>query len=74
MILLLFPSRFSGNGYIWAMLLAYVAAKITEFFDRPLYEWLHGFSGHSLKHLLAAAGGFIFLAALLRRVPSNRQD
>ena len=62
----------SANGYIWGMLAVYVAAKLTEFLDAPIYGALGGFSGHSIKHLLTAAGVVILAAALLRRRPLGR--
>jgi hypothetical protein len=74
MILLMFESRFSDNRYYWAMLGCYAFAKVTEAMDQQIFELLGQFSGHSLKHLLAALGGAIFCRALVKRVPSNRQD
>ncbi len=59
----------SANGYIWGMLVAYAAAKITEVLDAPIYAALGGFSGHSIKHLLTATGVVILAAALLYRRP-----
>lgn len=67
-ILLLFASPFAGNAWIWATIGAYGAAKLAEGGDAALFELL-GFSGHSLKHLLAALGGLAFLAGLLLRTP-----
>ena len=62
----------SANGYIWGMLVAYSAAKITELLDAPIYAALGGFSGHSIKHLLTATGVVILAAALLcRRRPGH---
>ena len=57
---------------VWGMLAVYVAAKLTEFLDAPIYGALGGFSGHSIKHLLSAAGVVILAAALLRRRPLGR--
>lgn len=62
----------SANGYMWGMLVAYSAAKITELLDAPIYAALGGFSGHSIKHLLTATGVVILAAALLyRRRPGH---
>ena len=58
----------SGRRWILAILLVYGAAKITEMYDHQIYE-LIGFSGHSLKHLIAAFGAFLFLKGLEVRKP-----
>lgn len=60
------PSGHAPRGY-WAVLGFYAAAKVAELLDGWLYEMLWGFSGHSLKHVLAAAGVYGFLAMLERR-------
>ncbi|MCX7892441.1 MAG: hypothetical protein N2544_08780 [Burkholderiales bacterium] len=68
-IAVLHPSRYThGNAIYWAFG-AYVAAKVLETFDRELFALGHVVSGHSLKHLAAAASGFIVLAMLIRRRP-----
>jgi len=69
LILLLFGSRLSKSGYIWAVLGAYTVAKILELEDRAVFDMLGGISGHSLKHLAAALGGYIIVAALRNRRP-----
>lgn len=51
----------------WCLLAGYLLAKGAELADAPLYAVL-GVSGHTLKHLLAAAG----IAALVLRL--ERQD
>lgn len=66
LILLSFPSVFNGVGYLWAMLAAYALAKMAEIGDEGLYRML-GFSGHALKHLIAAAAGWIFWQGLRHR-------
>lgn len=66
-ILLLFKSRLAPVAYIWAILAAYLAAKIAESLDRPMYAVVHAMSGHPLKHLAAAFATFIFYIALRRR-------
>ncbi len=70
-MLLLFHSPFSGHQWIWLILAAYLAAKLTELADREIFQWLEFISGHSLKHLLAALAGFIFLLALHIRRPKK---
>jgi hypothetical protein len=48
----------------WYMILFYVLAKIAEFFDAAIFDFGQLFSGHSLKHLFAAAAPAILLLAL----------
>ncbi|MGZ8218161.1 ceramidase domain-containing protein [Methylomagnum sp.] len=67
LIMLMFRSRFTGAAYLWAMLGAYAAAKLAEFLDGPIFRLLYPFSGHALKHLLAALGVYGFLLAIRRR-------
>ncbi len=66
-ILLLFKPRLTPVAYIWAVLAAYLIAKIAESLDRPIYEAGQIMSGHSLKHLVAAFGTFMFYIGLRRR-------
>ena len=63
LMLLFYGSRLSGKRWIIAIILVYGAAKITEMYDHQIYE-LIGFSGHSLKHLIAAFGAYLFLQGL----------
>ena len=51
----------------------YVLAKLAEHYDVPLYQWL-GFSGHSLKHILAAGAPLLFWFALGRRGQKSRSQ
>lgn len=67
LILWLFNSRLNGNKYIWSILGTYALSKFMEFFDAPIYSKLGIFSGHSLKHLVAALGTLIFYWALRKR-------
>jgi hypothetical protein len=55
LLVLLYPRR--GSGPVWAALGCYVLAKGLEQFDPQVYAALgHAISGHSLKHVAAAAG------------------
>jgi hypothetical protein len=68
MLLLLFPSRFHGVGYVWAIFGGYALAKVLEHFDAAIYAALgHQLSGHALKHVAAAAGLYAFVLALRHR-------
>ena len=69
-ILRLFKSRLDGDMYIWGIIGAYAASKFMEMFDTQLYGALGMISGHSLKHLTAAFGAFVFYWALRDRKKS----
>jgi hypothetical protein len=47
----------------WGVLACYAAAKLVELADQPIYAALGGLSGHTLKHLFAAAGAAWLLGA-----------
>jgi hypothetical protein len=66
-ILWLFESEQQGDAFYWGMIAAYALAKAAEFFDAGLYEFSGGVSGHTLKHLIAAAAPWIFYRALRHR-------
>jgi hypothetical protein len=69
LILLLFPPRYTrGADFLWAGA-CYGAAKLTEVLDKPIFAAGHLVSGHTLKHLLAAAAGLVLARMLLRRIP-----
>jgi len=68
LMLLFYGSCLSGRRWILAIILVYGVAKIAEIYDQQIYE-LIGFSGHSLKHLIAAFGAFLFLKGLEVRKP-----
>ena len=67
LLLLLFKPRFTLTSGYWALLLAYVLAKVFEYYDESLLESLGFISGHSLKHIVAALGVFILLRAYTNR-------
>jgi hypothetical protein len=71
LMLLLFPPRYTGTGWLFAALGCYVLAKVAEHpFDGPIYDALgHTVSGHTLKHLLAAASVYCVLHMLRHRRP-----
>lgn len=67
LMLVLFPSRYTrGNDY-WVAMLCYAAAKVAELLDHQIFNMNGVISGHSLKHLLAAAGCGWMLCMLRRR-------
>lgn len=69
LLLLLFPSALTRPALLWGVLVAYALAKVFEELDVPIYHFVRGISGHSLKHIIAAVGTcFLVLAATKRRV------
>lgn len=71
-LLLLRRSRYTRGAAMLAVIAAYGVAKVCEHLDARLYEALQGVSGHTLKHLVAALGGFAIVAMLrARSVASN---
>jgi hypothetical protein len=67
-VALALPSRYTrGSDMYWACA-CFVIAKMCEAFDQPMYRMLEVVSGHTLKHLAAAAAGFVICAMLARRV------
>ncbi len=63
LMLLCYGSCLSGSRWIFAIIMVYGIAKIAEFYDQQIYD-LIGFSGHSLKHIIAAFGALLFLKGL----------
>ena len=59
------------EGWLWAAGAAYLIAKICELFDHQIFRALHEtISGHTLKHLFAAAGIY-FIWLWLRSPPAD---
>jgi hypothetical protein len=72
-VLLLFPSRSDGPELVWGVLIAYAVAKILELFDGRVFDAV-GLSGHSWKHVAAAAGMLLLVLGLrLRSWPGGRR-
>ncbi len=72
-ILWLFRSPWSSNGWIWAVLGAYLLSKAAEVADEALFQALGLVSGHTIKHLVAALAATVFLAALRFRTPAETE-
>jgi len=69
LILLLYPPKFINITGYWLLLLAYVAAKILEYYDGEIFELLyHSISGHSIKHVSAALGMLFLLNNYKNRI------
>ena len=72
LMLLLFPARYTAVGGIWLALVWYGLAKLFEELDgRIYYLAAHIVSGHTVKHLAAAASAWVLLRMLRRRVPAR---
>jgi hypothetical protein len=69
LIALLLPTRYTRGRDLEIVTGLYVLAKILEMFDRPIFEFGHIVSGHTLKHLVAAAAGYWILRMLRKRLP-----
>lgn len=68
-ILLCYPTRFVNITGYWLLLLAYVVAKILEYFDAGIFQLLGGMnSGHSIKHVAAAIGVMLLFLGFKNRI------
>lgn len=73
--LMMFPSRLTGKGYLWAMFGGYGLAKVFEELDAQVFALLgEQMSGHALKHVAAALGMYALVLALQKRkhVPAGQ--
>lgn len=69
-VIVLFRPKYSHQWLLLLALACYMLAKISEAFDREVFAYSQSLiSGHSLKHLLAAAGCFSVLVMLKIRSP-----
>jgi hypothetical protein len=69
LLFLLFPAKYTGTSYWIVAAALYVLAKLAEYQDRTIYSAGSIMSGHTLKHLLAAAACFAILRYLQTRRP-----
>ncbi|TXF12830.1 alkaline phytoceramidase [Pelomicrobium methylotrophicum] len=68
------PSRYTRRKDLYGAFLWYAAALAAENLDRQIYALGEVVSGHSLKHLLAAAAMGWILRMLMKRRPTARDD
>lgn len=67
-VMILFRSGYSHHWLLLVALGCYVLAKVTESYDLAIYRNTQEFvSGHSIKHLLAAAGSYSVLLMLQKK-------
>jgi hypothetical protein len=72
LLLYLFPPRYTRGGDIMIALAWYLLAKVLEHgpVEHFIYGLGHGVSGHTLKHLAAAAGAYWLARMVWRRRPA----
>jgi hypothetical protein len=66
-LLLLFKPNLTPAIYLWVVCGSYVIAKIAESLDKQIFAAGYIVSGHSIKHLAAAFGAYVFTIALRKR-------
>jgi hypothetical protein len=69
LIALLLPPRYTRGSDLAIVAGFYALAKALEILDKPIFELGHFVSGHTLKHLTAAAAGYWILRMLLKARP-----
>lgn len=69
LLALFFPRRYTHGSDFGLVLGFYAAAKALELFDWQIFRTLQIVSGHTLKHVAAAAAGFCILRMLQQRKP-----
>jgi len=72
LLIWLFPARYTRAGYVFVALGWYLLAKVLEVgpVDHAVYDATRLVSGHTLKHLAAAAGAFWLLLMVKYRRPA----
>ncbi|PWH84512.1 alkaline phytoceramidase [Algibacter marinivivus] len=66
-ILVFYKSNYNLVFGYWLLLIAYIIAKVFEYFDEQIFDNLGVISGHSLKHLVAAIGLYILTYTFIKR-------
>ena len=74
LIFLLLPPKYSGTFYWIVAAALYAFAKILEFYDGAIYSAGAIVSGHTLKHLAAAAACVAILRYFQKRQPITALD
>jgi hypothetical protein len=69
LLALAFPKRYIRTSDLAVVVGFYTLAKVLESLDKPIFAVGHIVSGHTLKHLAAAAAGYWILRMLQRRQP-----
>ena len=76
LLISLFPSRYTRGGDLWGAFGLYALAKVAEHYDYPILAATGGVvSGHTLKHLIAAAAmAWLVRMLVLRRAAAPSQS
>jgi hypothetical protein len=69
LLFLLFPPKYSGTSYWIIAAVLYAFAKLFEFYDHAIYSVGSILSGHTLKHVVAAAACYAILRYFQQRQP-----
>jgi Ceramidase len=68
-----YPPRYTASSGLIAALGCYLVAKALEDADGSIFAFGHVVSGHTLKHLMAAAGSWCIYRMLVIRLPVARR-
>jgi hypothetical protein len=68
-LFMMFPPRWTGTSYWFLAAGFYALAKLLEFYDGAVYSATSLLSGHTLKHLAAAAACLAILRYFQTRQP-----
>jgi Ceramidase len=74
LLFLLFPPKYTGTSYWLVAAALYALAKLFEFYDSAIYSLGSFLSGHTLKHLAAAAACAAVLRYFQKRRPIKLPD
>ncbi len=69
-----FPSNYTRGGDMYQVIGLYAIAKVAETFDREVYDLGQVISGHTIKHLLAAAAIYLIVRMLQKRKINSSYD
>ncbi len=70
LIMIIYPSRYTGRQWLLLAFMSYILAKIVEFRDPQIFALTsHTLSGHTLKHLAASLAPLFIMKMLQNRVP-----
>ena len=68
-LMLFFPARYTRTSDLGGVVGWYLLAKLWETLYKPIFALGHIVSGHTLKHLAAAMGGWWILRMVRKRAP-----
>jgi hypothetical protein len=70
----LFANPNADRYGIWLILGAYSLAKVAEVLDEPIFRMQAIISGHTLKHMIAAAGLYVVVLTIRERHRENTDE